>query len=179
MATLRRIDDRLRLELVDTESALLRDLLGDVADLLAADGTSGPPVDPVLARLLPDAHRDDAGIAAAQRELTEESLRQDKLADIAVVQAALAHRPGGVGSSGHTIDEFDPWLRALNDVRLMLGVELDISEDVEPPEVLRSPRDFRLAVYFWLTHLQDCLVEAALSDGDGRTSSGPGSTAAP
>lgn len=167
MATLRRTDDRLRLELVDTEAALLRDLLGDVADLLADDGSTGPPADPVLARLLPDAHHDDPRIAAAQRELTEESLRQDKLADIAVVLAALAQNQSGI-----YLDEFDPWLRALNDVRLMLGVELDISEDVEPPQAVRQPRDFRLTVYFWLTHLQDCLVEAALSDADGRTSSG-------
>ncbi len=177
MATLRRTDDRLRLELVDTEAALLRDLLGDVADLLADDGSTGPPADPVLARLLPDAHHDDPRIAAAQRELTEESLRQDKLADIAVVLAALAQQhgavdSGGIDSGGMIIDEFDPWLRALNDVRLMLGVELDISEDVEPPQAVRQPRDFRLTVYFWLTHLQDCLVEAALSDADGRTSSG-------
>lgn len=178
MATMRRSGGRLRLELVDNEAALLRDLLGDVAALLADDGSVGPPVDPVLARLLPDAHHDDPRIAAAQRELTEESLRQDKLADIAVVLAAMAAQPGADGS-GVDIEEFDPWLRALNDVRLMLGVELDISEDVEPPRVARNPREFRLAVYFWLTHLQECLVEAALSDGDGQTSPGSGSTTTP
>lgn len=157
MASLTDRDGRLHLGFADAEAALLRDLLGRVADRLAgADART--PVDPVLARLLPDAHRDDPELAAAHRELTEAGLREDKRADAATVLAALPVTAGSV-----VVDDPDAWLRALNDIRLMLGVELDITEDAEPPEQVVDSTDLQLAVYFWLTHLQDSLVEAVLA----------------
>lgn len=165
MATLTERDGRLQLDVVDDELAVLRDLLGRVADLLTdpesntdSDATRRTPTDPVLSRLLPDGHRDDPDVAAAQRDLTETSLRLDKRADAAAVLAAL---PTETGTA--VIDDIDTWLRALNDVRLMLGVELGITEDSEPPRWLGDPRDEQLAVYFWLTQLQDYLIAAVLT----------------
>ncbi|MBA2389591.1 MAG: DUF2017 domain-containing protein [Geodermatophilaceae bacterium] len=159
VATLTELDGRLHLDFVGTEVELLRNLLVRVSDLLAedADPATGAPADPVLARLLPDAHRDDPVVAATQRELTEAGLREDKRADIGAVMAAL---PAETGSA--VIVDPDAWLRALNDMRLMLGVELGITEDTEPPRSVSDPRELQLAVYFWLTHLQDRLVEAVL-----------------
>lgn len=163
MATLTARDGRLQLDLADAEVALLRELLRRVADLLAdpahtEDTGRRTPVDPVLARLLPDAHREDADVAATHRDLTETALRLDKQAD---ADAVLTSLPVGAGTAG--IDDLDPWLRALNDVRLMLGVELGITEDTEPPHRVGDRRDMQLAVYFWLTELQDSLVEAVLA----------------
>lgn len=141
-----------RLEFEDAESEVLRDLLAEVGDRLAEDAAA----DPVRDRLLPDAHREDPQLAAAVRELTETSIRDDKLADLAAVAAAL---PLGQG----TVDlvDPDPWLRALNDVRLMLGVELEVTEDTDPPDAIGDYTQLRLAVYFWLTSLQEGLVAAA------------------
>lgn len=141
------------LELEDDEAELLRGLLVEVADQLAEGAAPGP----VRQRLLPSAHRDDPELAAAVRELVEDSLREDKLADLAAVSAAL---PLGAGSVELT--EPDPWLRALNDARLMLGVELGVTEDTEPPQTVQDRTQLRLAVYFWLTHLQEGLVASAL-----------------
>ncbi len=170
MAILAERAGRLELELAGEETGLLRDLIGRIDTLLieptdepaadpgAAAHSRPTPLDPVLARLLPDAHRDDPGVAAAHRDLTEASLRQDKRADAAVVLAAL---PAAAGTA--VIDDVDAWLRALNDVRLMLGVELDITEDTEPPRRITDRRGMQLTVYFWLTQLQDSLVETALA----------------
>lgn len=141
------------LELEDAEVELLRGLLGEVADELSEDATAGP----VRERLLPDAHRDDPELAAAVRDLIEDSLREDKLADIAAVLAALP-----LGAGAVELTEPDPWLRALNDVRLMLGVELGVTEDTDPPEAVQDRTQLRLAIYFWLTHLQEGMVASAV-----------------
>jgi len=171
VATLTELDGRLRLDFAEAEVTLLRDLLGRVGDLLAdtdtdtgtgtgsdTDAERRTPADPVLARLLPDAHREDRDVAAAYRDLTEAGLREDKQADVGAVLAAL---PAEAGSA--VLDDPDAWLRAVNDIRLMMGVELDITEDTDVPQRVSDQRDFELAVYFWLTHLQDSLVEAVLS----------------
>jgi hypothetical protein len=55
------------------------------------------------------------------------------------------------------------WLRALNDVRLALGVRLGITEDYEQELTQDSgtdPRSAYLQVYDWLSFLQESLVRA-------------------
>lgn len=161
MSAVRRAGDAVEVELEDVEAAILLDLVGRVCELLQA-GTDGAqealPSDPVLARLLPDAHRDDAELAREHRALTEDSLRSDKLGAAELMLAALPVEGGTVALGP---DDVDPWLRVLTDVRLMLGVELDVTEHTEPPRRVRSQRDVQLSVYYWLTHLQDRLVELA------------------
>ena len=58
-------------------------------------------------------------------------------------------------------EEADTWLRALNDLRLVLGTRLDVQEDTFAAE-LRSddPRAPALAVYAYLSWIQEQLVEA-------------------
>ena len=61
-------------------------------------------------------------------------------------------------------DEADAWLRALNDLRLVLGTRIDVSEDLDYANVdLNEPRGRDLAVYGYLTWLQEQLVEALAS----------------
>ena len=60
-------------------------------------------------------------------------------------------------------EEAQVWLRALNDVRLALGVRLSITEDFEARLQDLDPADPRSAymwVYDWLTFLQETLVRA-------------------
>ncbi len=62
-------------------------------------------------------------------------------------------------------DEADAWLRALNDLRLVLGTRLDVTEDLDYENLdLNEPRGRDLAVYGYLTWLQEQLVEA-LAEG--------------
>ena len=53
------------------------------------------------------------------------------------------------------------WLRALNDMRLLLGTRLDVSEDPEGRRVpADDPRAPALALYDYLSMLEQDLVEA-------------------
>ena len=152
---MRRRGSVLQLSLDAAEVAVLRDLVGQVRDRLADEPPAGVPRDPVRARLLPEAHREDPKIAAAHRDLTEDWLIAAKRADADHVLEALPASHGIV-----PLPDPDPWLRALNDVRLSLGVELGITETSEPPAEVRTDRDLRLSVYYWLTYVQEILVDS-------------------
>jgi hypothetical protein len=134
--------------------------LDDVAALLGSPGPAAPPDDPVLARLLPDAYRDDSEAAGEFRRFTEQELRSGKLA---AAQTVLDTLPEDGGRVELTEEDAQVWLRALNDVRLALGVRLEITEDTAQRSQNLDPADPRSAylwVYDWLTYLQETLVRA-------------------
>ena len=132
------------------------------ADPLAAfvgiDDVGEVPQDPALARLLPDAYRDDEEAAGEFRRFTERGLRESKLANALTVGRALSGTPGELSIPD---DEVGAWLGFLNDTRLTLGSRLEISED-NHEELVSLPDDDPRAglymVYDWLTYLQDALV---------------------
>ena len=140
------------------EAGILGLLLDQLEQLLDADSVAE---DPVLQRLFPDGHRGDAEIAADYRDMTEESLRSGKADDLATVRATLPLEGGEVRLDR---DQAGAWLRTTNDVRLALGVRLDITEDTEPPDDPAGDEGQQLAVYYWLTAVQGSLVDA-LVDG--------------
>jgi uncharacterized protein DUF2017 len=144
------------------EAGVLGLLLDQLEQLLDADGVDD---DPVLRRLFPDGHRGDAEIAADYRDLTEESLRSGKADDLAVVRATL---PSGGGEVRLDRDQAGAWLRTTNDVRLALGVRLDITEDTELPDDPAEDEGQQLAVYYWLTAVQGSLVDALVDGRAGR-----------
>jgi Domain of unknown function (DUF2017) len=118
------------------------------------------PGDPVLARLLPDAYKDDPEAAGEFRRYTEISLRDGKVAAAMTVLGTLPARGGRVRLSP---PDAQAWLRALNDVRLALGVRLGVTDDFEEVGNGINPADPRAAyvwVYHWLAYLQESLVEA-------------------
>src|SRR5262249_28658694 len=114
--------------------------------------------DPVLARLFPDAYRDDDEKSGEFRRYTEHTLREGKLANARTALASL-DAPG----SEHrlTAAEVQAWLGALNDLRLALGTRLDVTEDWHEQAAGLSPEDPTLvlfSVYDWLSVLQELLV---------------------
>ena len=131
------------------------------------------PEEPGLRRLFPDAYRDDAftssgrsdpQTAAAEassdfRRYTEADLRAGKRANADVVLATLAPLAGG-GRLVLDRDQADAWLGTLNDLRLVLGVHLEVAEDVpEQPFADDDPRAFAVEVFRWLGWLQETLLE--------------------
>jgi hypothetical protein len=170
-----------------TDAMLLRDLVGQVAELLGGPAAHGPtdalgpdalgpdalgldalgltedaslPDDPALARLLPDAYRDDPEAASEFRRYTEKDLRAGK---VAAANTVLETLPAGGGRISLSEAQAQVWLRALNDIRLALGVRLGITEDVgEEMSRIRpdNPRYGVLAVYDWLSVIQESLVHA-------------------
>lgn len=165
-ATLRPWAWRLRLYLADLE-----DLLGPEPevpehplDALAATLSEPPerPDDPALARLVPDAVLDDPGAAAEFRRFSQDALLARKRHDAATLGSLL--QAEDVLMDGATARSV---LGALNDLRLMLGTRLVITEegpaDADDDLVAHSTYDL-------LTALQYELVEALQGepdDGDG------------
>jgi hypothetical protein len=116
--------------------------------------------DPVLARLLPDAYQDDPAAAGEFRKYTESSLREAKKY---FAHSLLDTLPPSGGRVKLTGDQARDWLRALNDVRLMFGVRLEVTEDFEEQLASLAPEDPRIAafeVYGWLGAVQESLVRA-------------------
>jgi hypothetical protein len=192
----------------DQERALLAHLFVEVHEMLddpqAADpdplatlvgiGTATDlPGDPAVARLLPDAHREDPQASAEFRRYTEAGLRERKRAGLELARQTL----GRDGTLVLDDDEAQAWVIALTDVRLVLasrmGLEVDedharlellAAAELAHAEVLDSvdeqgdgPDDaddlgstgpptsglaMMLAVYDFLTWLQESLVEALL-----------------
>jgi hypothetical protein len=132
----------------------------DLAAILATDGPSAPPEDPVLARLLPDAYGNDPDAAGEFRRYTEPGLRSGK---VEAARTVLATLPAAGGRVRLSAGDAEAWLRSLNDVRLALGVVLGITEDYEREFASIDPEDPRQAylhVYDFLTFLQETLVRA-------------------
>jgi hypothetical protein len=117
-------------------------------------------MDPVVARLLPDAYRDDPEKAGEFRKYTESSLREAKKYFAQTLLETLPPQGGKVRLTG---DQARDWLRALNDMRLMFGVRLEVTEDFEGQLAALDPKDPRAAafeVYGWLGAVQESLVRA-------------------
>jgi Domain of unknown function (DUF2017) len=132
----------------------------DLAAILNSGGPTTPPDDPVLARLFPDAYGDDPEAAGDFRRYTEPGLRSGKVAAARTVLATLPSEGGRVRLSPA---DAEAWLRALNDVRLALGVLLGITDDYERElaDVMGTePRSAYLQVYDWLTFVQETLVRS-------------------
>ena len=170
-----------RAGLAPTEASLLRSLVGQVITLIAPDGPPVPrdqpddllewdaefaldqpqtPDDPVLARLLPDGYRDDPEAAGEFRKYTESGLRSAKQQ---AAQEMLDTLPEAGGKFQLTHDQAHAWLKALNDVRLALGVRLGVTEDFEEQWGQLQADDPQWAayeVYAWLGAVQESLVQA-------------------
>jgi hypothetical protein len=138
------------------------DLFSDLEKMFNEASAEPPeaPVDPVLARLLPDAYQDDPEAAGEFRKYTESSLREAKKYFAQMLLETLPPKGGRVKLNA---DQARDWLRALNDVRLMFGVRLEVSDDFEDQLTSLDPKDPRVAafqVYGWLGEVQESLVRA-------------------
>jgi hypothetical protein len=172
---------RFRSALASHEAVLLKNLVSALIGLLderesssPADeleeitgiktGNSAPPGDPTLRRLLPDFFRPDDDLSApdfsdslnaALRSLHEPEIINAKRV---AAQQLLDTVPDNGGRFELTEEEANAWIAAVNDIRLTLGVMLDIG----PAGPERLPADHPLAVHFevyqWLTVLQEYLV---------------------
>jgi len=128
-------------------------------------GNAEPPKDPTLRRLLPDFYRSDDqdtapadsadSLNAALRSLHEPGIVDAKRV---AAQRLLSTVPEDGGRFELSEEDANCWIGAVNDIRLTLGVMLEVGP--EGPE--RLPADHPLAVHFdvyqWLTVLQEYLV---------------------
>ena len=123
------------------------------------------PTDPAVHRLFPSAYADDDESSADFRRFTEPGLRQLKASRITKVKQLMMEF-GAPGADAKTVDisteEAQDFLGAINDMRLVLGSRLDITEDREDIGFdwdADDPRRHQYDVYQWLTWLQSTLLE--------------------
>ena len=144
----------------DEEAAVFDELERMFDDDSLDDSGKETPQDPVLARLLPDAYQDDPKAAGEFRKYTESSLREAKKYFAQVVLDTVPENGGRIHLTG---DQARDWMRALNDVRLMFGVRLEITEDFEEQLAALDPQDPVIPAfeyYGWLGAVQESLVQA-------------------
>jgi Domain of unknown function (DUF2017) len=136
-----------RVSLDRHEQLLLTELLDELEGLL------DDPDDPELRRLFPPAYS----------EPTDDEQYQSLVRDQLVSGRAKALRTVRETMDRETLDveQADQWLRALNDMRLVLGTRWDVTEQLDYGKLdLNEPRGRELAVYGYLSWLQEQLVEA-------------------
>jgi len=143
----KRRDGRFGLRLAEGERMLLRSLYDDLADLLV------DPDDPAVRRLFPPAHADPES-EEQYRLLVRDQLVSGRAEALDIVRATLSEKT-------LSAEEADAWLRGLNDLRLVLGTRLDVTEETDfERELDTSERGRELAIYAYLTWLQEQFVEA-------------------
>ena len=124
--------ERRCLKLVEVERALLASLISQIIQLLDLQDDSdrdpfdflndlGKPVhrpqDEVVYRLLPDAYGDDEDANSDFRRFTEGNLRDEKLQ---LARRILTLLPKNDAPIEIPDQDFETWLKSLNDVRLAL-----------------------------------------------------------
>ena len=153
-------DGTIGLRLVERERSILRALLGDLREIVGeeadppglteldetgeaedADADEARPTrradaepddaeavevltDPVLIRLYPDARPDDPAWSARFRDMIRGDLDDARRENLAVVEDTLDAR-------SIDDDQAEAWLHVLNDLRLVMGTRLDITEERE------------------------------------------------
>lgn len=135
----------------EPERAVLRSLPAQLRELLESD-------DPTLERLFPPAYPDDRARNEEYDRLVREDLVAGRLTSVEVMEATIDAR---------RLDEEQlvAWLGAMNDLRLVLGTRLDVSEDLDPEEISeQDPRAPSYALYYYLGWLEEQIV-GALAEG--------------
>lgn len=138
-----------RLRLSPEERELLASLAAELATRLAG-GTDARD----LVRLFPPAYAEDPEGEQEYRRLVHGDLLDGKQEALRIFVATLER-------DELSVEELDAWLRVLNDLRLVLGTRLDVSEEtlvhgLDP----RDPDAAELALYGYLSWLQEQAVEA-------------------
>ena len=136
------------------ERELLRSLGPHMRTVLTDRAGSGEEADEAVERLFPVAYPDDEDRQTEYRLLAHDELRASHLGALAVLEATA-------DADRLDEDQLSAWMRAVNEVRLVLGTRLGVTEEGdERPFSARDPRAPAFAVYDYLTYLQGEIIEA-------------------
>ena len=131
---------------------------GDVPDAAnAEDDRSTSPADPVLARLYPDARPDDPAWSGRFRDLVRGELDEGRRRNIHVVEETLEAR-------SLDDDQAESWLHVLNDLRLVLGTRLGVTEEDEDAPFDPEDEDAAVKVVYAYAGLLESQFVDVLAD---------------
>lgn len=130
---------------------MLRTLPAQLREVLSE---ADPGSDPAMRRLFPSAFLDDAEAAAEFDRAVRGDLTAERLRAISTMERTL-------DAPRLNEEELHAWLAAINDIRLVLGVRLmvteeSVSQDFEGDEGSRQS----FALYAYLSHLEEDVVSA-------------------
>ena len=135
-----------------------REVLGSLPPMLRSLLSEGNHDDPALRRLFPSAFLDDEEATAEFDSVVRDDLMGQRLAAIETLERT-------VGSDRLSEEELSAWLAAVNDLRLVLGVRLAVTEESTPEEFRADAETERAyALYAYLSYFEEEMVEA-LSGG--------------
>lgn len=131
-----------------------RDVLATLPETLRAVLSSGDAGDPVARRLFPSAYLDDDAASREFDEIVHDDLLERRLAAIETFERT-------VRATHVTEDELIDWLAALNDVRLVLGVRLAVTEESTSADFAGDAEtETAFELYRYLSYLEENVVEA-------------------
>jgi hypothetical protein len=133
-----------------------RMLLGQLVDRLEARIDAE---DPSTRRLFPPAYPDDADAEADYRSMARGELLDGRREAIQTVRSTL------------DAEDLDPaqtaaWLAVLNDLRLVVGTQIDVKQDLDQMPDEDDPRHQGFVEYMFLGWLVEQFVEVALQGLD-------------
>jgi hypothetical protein len=136
------------LRIPEVEREFLRSLGPQMREVYA------DPEDPVLERLFPEAYPKDEQRQAEYRLLAQAELMDSHLSALATLEASA-------DAERLDAEQANAWMRAINEVRLVLGIRLEVTEEGdERPTSADDPRLPAFAAYDYLSMLQGELIEA-------------------
>lgn len=144
------------IRLSDPERRLLGSLVPQLRAALEVDADAGGTKDPSLRRLFPTAYPQDQ-----EQDLEYRSMVHDDL--LARRHAALDTMESTLAATRLDEEALLAWMGAVNDLRLVLGTRLDVSEESDLVPDPDDPDGPALAVYGYLGFLLESMI-SALSD---------------
>jgi hypothetical protein len=146
---LRRRRGGYELRLDGTERDLLRQLLSDLRALLVSENTAS---DPGVARLFPPAYPDDLLENLDYERGAGHGLLAERLAGLDLAVAAL-------DAATPTEEQLMALLRSINDLRIVYGIRLDVTEETGPGDFDDERERATFDLYMWLGWIVQHLVE--------------------
>ncbi len=148
-------DGTYNLNLREDERALIAAIVPDLRAVLADN-----PGDEMLTRLFPTARPDDPDAEAEYQEMVRDELVSKRLDRLDMV-AELAE------ATVLDQEQLAAWMGAVNDIRLVLGTRLAVSEEDEvefDEDEADTPESVARSAYWYLGWLLEHLVEASASE---------------
>lgn len=130
----------------DTIRELLRTVSEELREVLLVDDAEATK------RLYPTAYPDDEKLNADYHEMVHDQLLMQRLDGIDQLQATI-------GDTVITMDTADSWMNTINQIRLVLGTRLDVTEDNHRIDE-DDPNAQSYVIYQVLSHVLEELTRA-------------------
>ncbi len=142
------------IKITEDERQLLSSLIEQLRELVLSTAPEGA-VDPSLRRLYPAAYANDDQHEVEYQRSMRDQLLERRLSHLDAVETTL-------DDPELNQETLNYWIMSINDLRLVLGTHLDVSEEDEPNFLDDDdPQQHQSAIYHYLSHLLGELVEVA------------------